>query len=68
VTERLNVRQLVAKVDPGNIASEKIVVKIGARKGPVLKDAFSRAIDAGNRRDLHCWYLDRPSQVAEEPE
>jgi RimJ/RimL family protein N-acetyltransferase len=63
--ERLNVQHLVAKVDPGNVPSEKIVVRIGARRGPVLKDAISRAIDAGKRRDLQCWYLDRPSQVAE---
>jgi predicted acetyltransferase len=37
-TDRKNIPQLVAKVDPGNIASAKIVERIGGRKGEVLKE------------------------------
>jgi hypothetical protein len=36
--DRKNIPSLVAKVDPGNIASEKLVKRIGGRKGEVLKE------------------------------
>jgi hypothetical protein len=56
--ERSSIKHLVAKVDPGNIASRKIVVRLGARRGEVLKDVFMGNEGLG-MRDLECWYLDR---------
>ena len=52
--------QLVAKVDPRNTASQRIIVRSGARKGEVLKEIYARSADGGKKTDLHCWYIDRP--------
>ncbi|TVY57922.1 putative N-acetyltransferase [Lachnellula suecica] len=62
--ERMNFPHLVAKVDPGNIASEKIVMRVGARRGELLKEAYARKTDDGiEKRDAYCWYIDRPAKV-----
>ena len=61
--ERKGVKQLVAKVDPGNVASQKIVLRVGAKRGEVLKDWYSRSIDMGVKRDISCWYIDRPGVI-----
>ena len=58
--ERKGIKQLVAKVDPGNAASQRIVIRIGARKGEVLKDWYALAREGGKKRDIECWYIDRP--------
>ena len=58
--ERKDVLQLVAKVDPGNTASQRLIIRAGARRGEVLKECYERRIDGGKKRDLQCWYLDRP--------
>jgi hypothetical protein len=64
--ERKEVKQLVAKVDPGNAASQKIVLRVGAKRGEVLKDWYSRSIDVGVKRDISCWYIDRPGVIEAE--
>ncbi|PQE05009.1 hypothetical protein CJF30_00004803 [Rutstroemia sp. NJR-2017a BBW] len=65
--DRKNIPQLVAKVDPGNIASAKIVERIGGRKGEVLKEEYKRKVDEG-KRDLVCWYFDRPGTSSKDGE
>jgi RimJ/RimL family protein N-acetyltransferase len=63
--ERMNFKHLVAKVDPENVASTKIVIKAGARKGELLKDSYPRAVNNGKLSDMVCWYLDRPQMGVE---
>ncbi|KAF5873118.1 putative gnat family protein [Botrytis fragariae] len=58
--ERSHISHLVAKIDPRNKASERIIAKVGARKGEVLENFYSRIIDEGKLSDIRCWYLDRP--------
>ncbi|KAF7952416.1 uncharacterized protein EAE97_001913 [Botrytis byssoidea] len=58
--ERSHIPHLVAKIDPRNKASERIIAKVGARKGEVLEKFYSRRIDEGKLSDIRCWYLDRP--------
>lgn len=65
---RKEVKQLNAKLDPGNIASQKIIMRVGARKGEGIKDWYSRAIDNGVKRDIECWYIDRPGVTESELE
>ncbi|KAH9224962.1 GNAT domain-containing protein, partial [Leptodontidium sp. 2 PMI_412] len=60
MSERKYINRLVGKTSPGNVASQKILMKCGARKGEVLKDVFARFGDGGKTSDLICWYLDRP--------
>ncbi|KAF7925857.1 hypothetical protein EAE99_005892 [Botrytis elliptica] len=59
--ERSHIPHLVAKIDPRNKASERIIAKVGARKGEVLENFYSRRIDEGKLSDIRCWYLDRPA-------
>ncbi|TAQ88128.1 hypothetical protein B7494_g3513 [Chlorociboria aeruginascens] len=57
--ERKDVERLVAKIDPDNVISEKIVRKAGASKGEVMKEVYVRPVDAGKKRDLVCcWNVD----------
>jgi RimJ/RimL family protein N-acetyltransferase len=65
--ERKEIPRLVAKVDSENIASQRILMRIRARKGEVLKDWYALARDGGRKRDIECWYIDRP-RVDAEPE
>lgn len=58
--ERSHIPHLVAKIDPRNKASERIISKVGGRKGEVLEKFYSRRIDEGKLSDIRCWYLDRP--------
>lgn len=39
--ERSHIPHLVAKIDPRNKASERIIAKVGARKGEVLEKVSS---------------------------
>ncbi|TEY84243.1 hypothetical protein BOTCAL_0018g00200 [Botryotinia calthae] len=55
-----HIPHLVAKIDPRNKASERIISKVGGRKGEVLEKFYSRRIDEGKLSDIRCWYLDRP--------
>ena len=59
-TDRQYINRLVGKTSPGNVASQNILLKCGARKGETLKDATARWVDEGRKSDLICWYLDRP--------
>ncbi|KAG9232051.1 acyl-CoA N-acyltransferase [Amylocarpus encephaloides] len=59
---------LVAKVDLDNIPSQKILTRVGAKRGEILKDFYARFIDGGKKRDIECWYLERPGTVASEKE
>ena len=58
--------QLVAKVDPENIPSQKIVKRVGAQYGGVLKEWYSRTVDKGVKRDIAYWLIDRPGASEEE--
>ncbi|KAF4633818.1 hypothetical protein G7Y89_g4310 [Cudoniella acicularis] len=49
--ERMNFKQLVAKVDPGNVASQKIVTRVGAKKGEILKDCVFAAMNVSQRNE-----------------
>tara|TARA_R110002060_G_scaffold14808_1_gene20754 strand:- start:32 stop:325 length:294 start_codon:yes stop_codon:yes gene_type:complete len=58
--ERKYLNRLVGKTSPGNVASQNILLKCGARRGETLKDATERWVDGGRKSDLICWFLDRP--------
>jgi len=58
--ERKDIKTLVAKIDPDNLTSEKIVRRVGARRGEVLEKRWARPGDVEAKRDLVCWYIDRP--------
>jgi hypothetical protein len=70
--ERKEIKRLVAKTHPDNIASQKVCVKCGGKKGEVLKDDYERYVDAGVKSDVWLFYFDRPSEggwkLAEEEE
>jgi RimJ/RimL family protein N-acetyltransferase len=55
---------LVAKVDPENVASRRILRGVG-RWGEVLREWYERKGDSGKKRDIECWYIDRPGWEAE---
>jgi RimJ/RimL family protein N-acetyltransferase len=54
---------LVAKVDPENVASRRILTGVG-RRGEVLREWYERTGDGGIKRDIECWYIDRPGWEA----
>lgn len=65
--DRANVEILVAQIDPENVASAKIIQKIGWGQGERMVKAYGlgKDKDDGNvpeerKRDLVCWYVDRP--------
>ena len=53
--------RLVAKTDPDNASSKKVLLKAGAREGEVVKNTYKRFVNQGKLSDVCCWYLDRPS-------
>ncbi|KAH8811469.1 N-acetyltransferase-like protein [Xylogone sp. PMI_703] len=57
---RKNVNKLVAKIDPGNVASEKVTTKLGAVRSGLLKEVYERAVEPGVKRDIGLWYFYRP--------
>ncbi|KIN07171.1 hypothetical protein OIDMADRAFT_110503 [Oidiodendron maius Zn] len=62
--ERTGVRNtLIAKIDPENVASWKVVEKLGFQKGEVLENAYQRGADSGSgksERSQEKWCLERP--------
>ncbi|CAL3969495.1 unnamed protein product [Diplocarpon coronariae] len=55
--------QLLAAADPGNLASTRILIKNGFKKGEYKKDFYTRASLGGHvKSDLQFFYLDRPSK------
>ena len=60
--ERQDVSFLVAKADPENFASARILEKSRARKGELLTGIWKRKLEDGQEqeRDLICWIIDRP--------
>ncbi|PBP23654.1 hypothetical protein BUE80_DR005352 [Diplocarpon rosae] len=53
--------QLFAAADPENLASTRILIKQGFKKGEYKKDFYARACLGGEvRSDLQFFYLDRP--------
>jgi RimJ/RimL family protein N-acetyltransferase len=64
--ERKQIKQLVAKIDAGNVPSQKIIQRVGAVKAGVLKEWYSRAVDRGVKRDIEYWFIDRPGVSEEE--
>ncbi|CAG8955423.1 hypothetical protein HYFRA_00010288 [Hymenoscyphus fraxineus] len=60
--ERKGVQKLVAKCQPANIASRKVLMRAGARyEGEIVKSSKG----ARGEVDLECWYLERPAVDAE---
>ncbi|PVH80165.1 hypothetical protein DL98DRAFT_491923 [Cadophora sp. DSE1049] len=66
--QRKYIHRLVGKTSPGNVASQNILVKCGARKGERLKDVLELWVDGGRKSDLICWFLDRPGVEREDLE
>lgn len=62
--ERRGFGCLVAMVEPGNIASTKVLQNMGARKGGVTSKVWKMRGDDGQEqeqeRDMDLWYIDRP--------
>ncbi|KAK2627113.1 hypothetical protein QTJ16_003079 [Diplocarpon rosae] len=55
--------QLFAAADPENLASTRILIKHGFKKGEYKKDFYARASLGGKvKSDLQFFYLDRPSK------
>jgi RimJ/RimL family protein N-acetyltransferase len=56
----------MAEIDPDNKASERIVEKLGFKKGELLKWCYQRASEArvgiNEKRDQQIWYLHRPTE------
>lgn len=54
--------KIVAHIDPENIASGKLVEKVGFQAGDVIKNGYKRNDGQGGRvdRDFVQWYLLRP--------
>lgn len=63
--ERENIKFLVAKTDPRNGASGRVLEKCGGRKGEVvsLEQAW---VKDGRKIDVECWYFDRPESMLAE--
>jgi RimJ/RimL family protein N-acetyltransferase len=57
---------LIAEIDPDNKASERVVEKLGFKKGELLKGCYQRASEArvgiSEKRDQQIWYLHRPTK------
>jgi hypothetical protein len=64
--ERKEIKRLVAKTHPDNIASQKVCVKCGGKKGEVLKDDYERYVDQGVKSDVWLFYFDRPGVEVKE--
>ncbi|KAN0119409.1 acyl-CoA N-acyltransferase [Hyaloscypha variabilis] len=64
--ERKNINRLVAKTHPENVASQKVCVKCGGKKGEVLKEEYERYVDNGVKSDVWLFYFDRPGLEVEE--
>jgi hypothetical protein len=60
MAERMNVVRLVAKTHPENVASQRVCVKCGGKKGEVLKESYERFVDGGLKSDAWLFYFDRP--------
>jgi RimJ/RimL family protein N-acetyltransferase len=59
----------VAKTHPDNVASQKVCIKSGGRKGEVLEGDYERFVDNGVKSDVWLFYFDRPGgAVTEEKE
>ncbi len=58
----------MAKTHPDNIASQRVLIKSGARKGELLEGVYSRYLDGGANGDLIGWYFDRPGCSQEDLE
>ena len=56
----MNVVRLVAKTHPENVASQRVCVKCGGKKGEVLKESYERFVDGGLKSDAWLFYFDRP--------
>jgi len=69
--DRKNIKTILARIDTENIASQKVIQKVGARKGETLFKDYGLAKDKGpdgvvpeeKLRDADCWYIDRPAEA-----
>ena len=66
IAERKNINRLVAKTHPENVASQKVCLKCGGKKGEVLKEEYERYVDNGVKSDVWLFYFDRPGVEVEE--
>jgi hypothetical protein len=56
----------VAKTHPENVASQRVCVKCGGKRGETLVKDYERWVDGGVKSDVWLFYFDRPGAVAEE--
>lgn len=55
---------MVAKCDPRNVPSQRILMRVGAKsEGEMIK--YEGGVEPGVR-EIECWYLERPLEVADE--
>jgi RimJ/RimL family protein N-acetyltransferase len=51
---------LVAKIDPENVGSERVVQKAGFRRGEVVDGGYVKGGDGGVEKEQVWWSLERP--------
>lgn len=55
---------LIAKIDPENVASERVVEKAGFQRGELLEGVYQRGADVRSgkkeERNQVRWYSERP--------
>lgn len=55
----------MAKIDPENKASERVVQKVGFKEGEVVDGGYVRGGESGEvKSQMVWWILERPSVVA----
>ena len=64
--ERKEINRLVAKTHPENVASQRVCVKCGGRRGETLVGDYERWVDGGVKSDVWLFYFERPGVVVEE--
>ena len=64
--ERKEIKKLVAKTHPENVASQRVCVKCGGRRGETLVGDYERWVDGGVKSDVWLFYFERSEVVVEE--
>jgi len=61
-----HVKALTAGVDLDNAASKRVLQKLGAREGEIVKGGMKRFVRAPVESDCMWSYFDRPASIEEE--
>ena len=56
----------MAKTHPENVASQRVCVKCGGRRGETLVGDYQRWVDGGVKSDVWLFYFDRPGGIVKE--